>query len=316
MKSEPHFARRTAAVHAQRVLEGIRVKLRDRLERRLLHAHFPDALDGKRPHLGVRRHEGDEIQAALRVDQTGRMHGVQLLAPALEGVILHRDHALAENGVEQPSCDLVGVRALALRMFVLRRDGARQPVQELLHGGRQHCFELVECARDVLSHRRPGEAFDQRAAEIQRGQFRQRQAGAGQRAHRPRIQSPELGSVDDLVVHGKSRHLKRLQIPSNRARADRQVSRELRNRLASRRGNPLQNRPLSNQFAVASHMSAPDVSIAQNLIDPDRRRRLLHRLQAFGEARLSGAVSADDEREAGTGAIVVYTNGIYQQEPP
>ena len=151
----------------------------------------------------------------------------------------------------------VGVRALALRMFVLRRDGARQPVEELPHGGRQHGLEFVECARDVVSQRRPREAFDQRAAEVQRGQLRQRQAGAGQHAHRPRIHSPELGAVDDLVVHGKSRHLKRLQIPTNRARADRQVTRELRNRLASRRGDPLQDRPLSNQFAVASHEVSP-----------------------------------------------------------
>ena len=100
---------------------------------------------------------------------------------------------------------------------------------------------------------------------MQRGQLRQRQAGAGQHAHRPRVHSPELGALDDLVVHGKSRHLKRLQIPANRACADRKVSRELRNRLASRRGNPLQDRPLSNQLAVASHEVTPDVWIARIL---------------------------------------------------
>ena len=87
-------------VHAQRVLEGIRVELRDWFEGRFLHAHSADALDGERPHLGVGRDEGDEIQPALCVDQTGRLHGVELLAPALEGVILHRGYALAQDGVE------------------------------------------------------------------------------------------------------------------------------------------------------------------------------------------------------------------------
>ena len=233
MKPELHLHGRTA-VDAERVLERVRLELGERVERLLLRGDAPHPLDGERPDLRVRRHEGDEVEPALRVHQPVRVDDVLLLAPALLRVVAHGDDAACHARFEQLRRRLVGLRVLALRLRRLRRDDARQPVEELLHRRRERGLELVERALQIVEHRRAGEALEQRAAEIERAQLGERQPASGQRADGLGVHAPELRAVDRLVEDGEAGRLQRGQVAADRARRDVQVLGQLRNRVRPR----------------------------------------------------------------------------------
>jgi hypothetical protein len=76
--------------------------------------------------------------------------------------------------------DLLLLRSLAIRSTSQRIrfgcDHARQLIEKLPHVRRQHAAKFFERAFDVVLERRAGERPDQCPAEIERAQFRKRQA--------------------------------------------------------------------------------------------------------------------------------------------
>jgi hypothetical protein len=87
-----------------------------------------------------------------------------------------------EDRLEQPGDHLIGAGIVPLRASWGRGHDARQAIEELLHPWCQRRLELLERTLDVRQQVRAREALDQRAAEIQRAQFGERQAAACQRA--------------------------------------------------------------------------------------------------------------------------------------
>ena len=185
------------------------------------------------------------------------MDEVLLLAPALLRVVPHGDDAACDARFEQLGRRLVGLRVLALRLRRLRRNDARQPVEELLHRRRKRRLELVERALQILEHRRAGEALEERAAEIERAQLGERQSASGDRAAGLRVHAPELRAVDRVVVDGEARRLQGGQVAADRARGDVQVLGQLRDGVRPRRRQLPKERPLADQLAVASHRDPP-----------------------------------------------------------
>ena len=118
--------------------------------------------------------------------------------------------------------------------------------------------QLLERALDVVAKRRAGQRLEQRAAEIERAQLRDRQAG-GQPLERLAVDPPARPAiVVRLVVEEREAgFLERLQIAADRARRDVAQRRELvdRDARAARALDLAQDRPLTDDFGVAGHAS-------------------------------------------------------------
>src|SRR5205085_10881001 len=106
--------------------------------------------------------------------------------------------------------------------------------EELAHLRRQRRLKLVERALDVGQDVRPGEALKQRGAVIERAQLGEGQAATRQGAEGTSLQAPgftpSVGApaARAVVVDREPRLLERIEIAADRARADADVCRELR----------------------------------------------------------------------------------------
>jgi len=107
---------------------------------------------------------------------------------------------VVEGGVEELRDPLaLGLQAAGppgARGRPLGLDHEREAVEELAHAWRERSRELVERGRDVLLERRGGEDLDKRAAEIQRAQLREREAGVVEPPERLRLERPVALAVD------------------------------------------------------------------------------------------------------------------------
>ena len=170
-----------------------------------------------------------------------------------------RAPAEIERGVEQPRRRARAPARSSCRagLCALRLDDQRQAVEKLAHAGRQRGRQLVERRRDVLLEGRGGEAFDQRAAEIQRAQLREREAGVVEPPERPARASSSVCRRSTSSNSGKpavcsasrSRRMVRVVTPVRDARSS-MVS-------AARRFEVAQDGPLTNDFGVARHLFGP-----------------------------------------------------------
>ena len=87
---------------------------------------------------------------------------------------------LVERRLERAGDDLLlpgGSSAAPAHRIRLGGDHARQLIEELPHVRRQRRAELFERALELVAERRAGERLEQRAAEVERAQLRQRQPG-------------------------------------------------------------------------------------------------------------------------------------------
>jgi hypothetical protein len=123
-----------------------------------------------------------------------------------------------EAAMLRRSTRVVGRGASAWFRLCLNRQ--RQPVEKLPHARRQRAGQLVERPADVLLERRGGETFDQGAAEIERAQLREGEAGLVQATERAVLERPVTFAIVELIVEGKPRRLERLQVAPDRARGD------------------------------------------------------------------------------------------------
>ena len=260
----PRGPRCRAPVRTHRVLEGVGVEFGDRRERLFLERCATHALDGKRSQFPVRRHERPQVEPSLCMHQPMRVDNVVLLTPARHRVVVHGDHTLMEDGFEQSGDHVVGGYVMPLRASRVGGDHTRQSIQKLLHPRRERRLELVERALDVGQQVRSGEALDQRAAEVQGAQLGKRQAAARQRPERLRLDPPELGPIDRLVVDREPRLLERGEVAPDRAGAHTEVGRKLRNRAIADARHLLQQRPLADQLFVSVHGGR--ISLARKVI--------------------------------------------------
>src|SRR5207249_47373 len=97
----------------------------------------------------------------------------------------------------------------------------RQLIEELPHVRRQRRRELLERALDVVSKRRAGERFEERAREIQGAQLRDREASRQSLERLTVHEPPRLPVVSLFVVEqGEAGLLECLQVTANRAGRD------------------------------------------------------------------------------------------------
>ena len=80
--------------------------------------------------------------------------------------------------------------------------------------------QLVEGAPQVLMERRGGQRFDQRAAEIERAQLREREAGLVEATERTLLEHPVALAVVKIVVQRKAGCLQRFEVAADRPRRD------------------------------------------------------------------------------------------------
>ena len=143
-------------------------------------------------------------------------------------MIAHRHAAVVKRGVEElrDACGrlrrarrlLSGGRARAGLGLGLNRE--RQPVEELPHARRQRRRQLVERVAHVLLERRRRETLDQRAAEIERAQLGEVEAGLVEAPERALLERPVALAVVDLVEERKSGFLERFEVAADRPRRD------------------------------------------------------------------------------------------------
>src|SRR5262249_38021086 len=160
-------------------------------------------------------------------DEAIRLDQMLLLAPARHRKILHRRAPLIERGVEEPT----DAFALPFLLCVIRRlrarggvggrgalglEHERQAIEKLPHGWREDGGELVERRRDVLLKGGRREALDERAAEIERAQLRERETGGVQPPERLGFESPVALAVDHFVEQRKPGRLQRFEIAADR----------------------------------------------------------------------------------------------------
>ena len=155
----------------------------------------------------------------------------------------------------------------------LRRDDARQLIEELPHVRRQHRGQLLERALDIVAKRRAGQRLEQRAAEVQRAQLRHRQAGRQPLERLTVDPPPRLAVVVRLVVEEReARLLERLQIAPDRPGGDDAERRQIvdGDARAARALDLAQNRPLPDDLGVAGH--GQNLEIAKEIADEGIRR--------------------------------------------
>jgi hypothetical protein len=214
------------------------------------------------------RNERHEVQSTLGEHEAGWLDRIFLLAIARERVIAHRHSTMLKSRVKQlrdpgaPRGALLVTlsgdvayhcRAGAGLRFCLHHE--RQLIEELSHLRRQRTRQLLEGAADVGLERRRGETFDERAAEVQRAQLREREPGFIETAERAMLERPESFAVVHLVIQREPGGLERFEIPANRPRTHPRPRRKLVDRHPARCLEIAQDRPLANDFGVAGHRS-------------------------------------------------------------
>ena len=129
----------------------------------------------------------------------------------------------------------------------------RQPIEELPHAGRQRAGELVERARDILLKRRRRQTLDERATEIQRAQFGEREAGVVEPLEGALLEHPVALAVDDLVVEWESCGLERFEIAPDGSSRDAGLLREIVDVRATGGFQLAEDAPLADDFGVSWH---------------------------------------------------------------
>ena len=138
-----------------------------------------------------------------------------------------------------------------------RCEDARQLIEKLLHVRRERRTQLVERTLQLATKRRSRQRFEQRSAEVQRAQLRQRQPSRKPleclSVHHP-SRPPIVARA--VVIDRKPRLLERLQIAADRPRRDAAEARQIVDRHAGTPGafDLFQNRPLTDDFGVARHV--------------------------------------------------------------
>ena len=111
-----------------------------------------------------------------------------------------------------------------------RRDDLRQRREELAHPRVERALDLRERRAQLVGQRPAGQAFDDRAAEVQRGDVGDRQPFL-HGAKRDAVEPPALGLVFfAFVVEREAGFLQRLQVAADRPRRDLHLRRQLVNR--------------------------------------------------------------------------------------
>ena len=168
-------------------------------------------------------------------------------------MVARRWLSVASSSLAMCSRSVLAVPGRPVARRALGLDHQRQAVEELAHAGRQRGRQLVERRRHVLLERRRGEHFDQRPAEIERAQFREREPGVVQAPERLGLERPVALAVVDLVEEREPGGLQRLEIAADRPRRDAGARREIVDRQPARRFEVAQDRPLPDDFGVARH---------------------------------------------------------------
>ena len=138
----------------------------------------------------------------------------------------------------------------------LRREDARKLIEKLPHVRREDRRQLLERALDVVSEGRAGQRFEERAAEIERAQLRQRQS-CRQPFERLAVDAPARPPivVRSIVVDGEARFLEGLEVAADGAGGDATERGEIVDCDAGR-ARPLdlaQDGPLADDLGVAGH---------------------------------------------------------------
>ena len=95
-----------------------------------------------------------------------------------------------------------------------------QPVEELPHPRRQHLGEPLERVGQVALKRCAGDGLEDVSAQIQRTEFRQREAGVDPLEHLT-VETPlDVAVVIALVVEREAGLLQRREVASDRTRRD------------------------------------------------------------------------------------------------
>ena len=118
--------------------------------------------------------------------------------------------------------------------------------------------------------RRAGERLDQRPAEIERAQLRQREAGLVEPAERPLLEHPVALAVVQVVVEREPGGLQRLEIAADGPGRHAGPLRQVVDRQPPRRLEVAQDRPLADDFGVAGHGSVG--SGRKRMLDRRRQR--------------------------------------------
>ena len=166
--------------------------------------------------------------------------------------------------------------------------------------------------------RRGRQALDQRAAEIERAQLREREAGVVEPPERPLLEQSSSACRRAPRRRAETRRLQRLEIAADGARRDAGLSRPGRRSSAGATIEIAQDRPLPDDFGVARHDGS----------DPCHRRQpALHHLPPRFEPPRSraGARGSMFGRSVdidplgghpGGSAIFVHRSGSVNAGPP
>jgi hypothetical protein len=113
----------------------------------------------------------------MRVREPVWMHDVGLRPIARFRKVHDRRFAQAQRRFERPADNLLPLEPLAAAHgIVFRRDHAWQLVEKLTHVRRQHACELLEGALDLVAKRRARQRLEERPAEVECAELRQREA--------------------------------------------------------------------------------------------------------------------------------------------
>ena len=205
-------------------------------------------------------HVREQIERALRVRQPVRMNDVGLRAVARLRIVDDGRLPQLQRRFERTSDDELAMGRVGVgrgaRGIGLRREDTRKLVEKLPHVRRQDRGELLEGAFDVVSERRPRQRFEERAAEMERAQLRQRQAG-GEALERLAVHVPPRPPVvvRSIVVEREAGFLERLQVAADGARGDAAERREIVDGHpgAARAFNLAQDGPLADDLRVPGH---------------------------------------------------------------
>ena len=164
------------------------------------------------------------------------------------------DPALVQDGVEQPA-DRRALPPLVARphRFALCLNHLGQAIEKLPRARPERRLELVKRAPHILHKRSRRKTFDERAAEVQRGQLGQRERGLVQAPKRSRLELPDLRALARLVVEREPRILQRVEVSPDRAGGHAGRRRQVPDRGATGGLNLAQDAPLSDHLGVTRH---------------------------------------------------------------
>src|SRR5689334_18102055 len=179
---------------------------------------------------------------------------VVLHPSARQRVVLHGHDAVVKRRFEKLRDGVGGGGGTPRARPWLRGEHLRKAIEELPHPGGEHLLEARECERQVAREWCSRDGFQHVAAQIQRAEFRQREAGLDALEHLA-VEPPVRASlVVALVVEREARFLQRREVAANRPRRHVEiVSERIDRRAMAGRLERVEDLPLADDLLIARH---------------------------------------------------------------